>query len=420
VRKTVSLIVLLLLFSVVLVSIPQNGLVKAEPETIVVPDNYTSIQEAIDNSNEGDTVFVKKGIYEGPINETLIINKTISLIGEETTVLNLHPLLLNKTVYYSPHFPTHALFYNTSLILESDNVTISGFTIEAPSPGGDIYVIGDGIQISNCIIDTEILWLKGSYSTISETFLNIYDLQVIGSSQTIAQNRFFTMEISSSHNNITRNTLDTIFLYDSYNIISDNSFNQMYLESSNSNIISNNTCSLIWIGRYGHTCSNNIFAGNFLNGGELWGILMADGSENVFYDNYITNYGGSHDGYGVAIGSNHRVAENNTFYHNTFVHNNKNVGYNWDLEGTGNFWDNGIEGNYWDDYNGTDNDGDGIGDTPYIIDENNIDNYPLMEQTIIPEFPSWTTLLITLVTVVTGAVIYRQKMSKSNKRGSNH
>ena len=43
-----------------------------------------------------------------------------------------------------------------------------------------------------------------------------------------------------------------------------------------------------------------------------------------------------------------------------------------------NIWDNGEIGNYWRDYNGTDNNGDSIGDTHYVIDENNQDNHPLM------------------------------------------
>jgi hypothetical protein len=42
----------------------------------------------------------------------------------------------------------------------------------------------------------------------------------------------------------------------------------------------------------------------------------------------------------------------------------------------GNFWDNGCEGNYWSNYNGTDLDGDGVGDAELPWEE--VDHYPLM------------------------------------------
>ena len=40
---------------------------------------------------------------------------------------------------------------------------------------------------------------------------------------------------------------------------------------------------------------------------------------------------------------------------------------------------------------GTDDNSDGIGDTPYVIDENNIDQYPLMKPVAIPVFPDSLT-----------------------------
>jgi len=77
--------------------------------------------------------------------------------------------------------------------------------------------------------------------------------------------------------------------------------------------------------------------------------------------------------------------QNNTFHHNNFINNEEQVGGF--LKNT---WDNGYPsgGNYWTDYGGVDlysgpyqneTGSDGIGDTPYVIEENNRDNYPLMD-----------------------------------------
>jgi nitrous oxidase accessory protein NosD len=47
-------------------------------------------------------------------------------------------------------------------------------------------------------------------------------------------------------------------------------------------------------------------------------------------------------------------------------------------------WDNGEIGNYWSNYNGTDSNHDGIGDSPYVIDPLNMDNYPLIQSPASP------------------------------------
>jgi pectin methylesterase-like acyl-CoA thioesterase len=41
--------------------------------------DFTTIQDAIDTANEGDTIYVEKGIYC----ENIIINKSLILIGED-------------------------------------------------------------------------------------------------------------------------------------------------------------------------------------------------------------------------------------------------------------------------------------------------------------------------------------------------
>ncbi|HXX87815.1 MAG TPA: PKD domain-containing protein [Candidatus Acidoferrum sp.] len=75
-------------------------------------------------------------------------------------------------------------------------------------------------------------------------------------------------------------------------------------------------------------------------------------------------------------------------YHNNFI-NSTETQFDTSF-GSVEQWDIGYPygGNFWSDYGGSDNfsgpyqnitGADGIGDVPYVIDENNTDNYPLME-----------------------------------------
>jgi parallel beta-helix repeat protein len=157
-------------------------------------------------------------------------------------------------------------------------------------------------------------------------------------------------------------------------------------------------------------CSNNIIFGNNITGFVNQAIRITDGSNNTVYGNYMAN-----NQFAIALGGFGDPA-NNTFYGNTFTADSCKIRIN-DVEGT--FWDNGTIGNYWGDYNGTDSNGDGIGDTPHVINENIQDNYPLVNPfdiTDIPEFPSWTPLLIMVVAVVAVAVIYRRRLPKNRGR----
>ncbi|MEQ9715777.1 MAG: NosD domain-containing protein [Candidatus Asgardarchaeum sp.] len=75
---------------------------------------------------------------------------------------------------------------------------------------------------------------------------------------------------------------------------------------------------------------------------------------------------------------------NITFYLNDFLLNDHAP-----IDNGANRFDNGTIGNYWMRYSGSDLNNDGIGDTPYYIDSDSVDHYPLMapyrfEDTIAP------------------------------------
>ena len=174
----------------------------------------------------------------------------------------------------------------------------------------------------------------------------------------------------------------------------------IHLSSSSLNIIvSENKIIYCDTGiRIDHSSYNTIFGNNITN--NYYGIRLRGSSRNSIFGNDITNnYWG---GIGLEYSSNNTVngnniinngdwgiglysqSSNNRFYHNN-LENHPQVG----SDGSPNIWDDGYPsgGNYWSDYAGVDVKSgsgqdllgsDGIGDTPYIIDADNVDHYPLM------------------------------------------
>jgi parallel beta-helix repeat protein len=203
--------------------------------------------------------------------------------------------------------------------------------------------------------------------------------------------------VSSSENTINDNTLidggtGIALVFSSENTITSNTITKrvrgIQLDSSNENIISN----------------------NIISGGSFGGINLDGSKRNSISSNEIS------DCRQLALMFWNNASEN-LFYLNNFIANGRNVEdyYPGLPEFPINIWDNGTVGNFWSDYYGTDNNGDGVGDTPYIINEDNQDNHPLMKKTIIPEFPLWTPLLIMVVAVMMVAVVYRRKLRNQEK-----
>jgi parallel beta-helix repeat protein len=76
-RRLLSAVVVALLVVCTLLVTFRIQPTKSSPGTIMVPDDYPTIQEAVNAANPNDTVYVRPGTY----NETVAINKTISPIG---------------------------------------------------------------------------------------------------------------------------------------------------------------------------------------------------------------------------------------------------------------------------------------------------------------------------------------------------
>ena len=197
----------------------------------------------------------------------------------------------------------------------------------------------------------------------------------------------------SSNNTLTKNNIVNndcgIELYNSSNsIISNNTANSNEYEGiilrglSKNNTISNNDASYNYRGIALGDSRNNTLTNNIANLNRQ-GIYLVHSFNNTLSKNKVSNN---------EVGICCKYNSSNNLVYNNYFNNMDNVGYLggpnvWNLTKTigknivgGNY----LGGNYWNDYNGTDTDKDGIGDTPYVIDENNMDYLPLIVK---EEFP---------------------------------
>jgi len=157
-------------------------------------------------------------------------------------------------------------------------------------------------------------------------------------------------------------------LFHQNNLTSNNCGFYIYFGSNNNiirkNNIANNTGDCIYLD---DSFGNIVCTNNLTNSYE--GIYLTNASRNIVYGNTVTN-----NEYGVYLSY---YSEDNKIYHNNFINNTSHAETDNSLN---TLWDDGYPsgGNYWSGYTGVDPDMDGIGNTEYAIDTENVDKYPLM------------------------------------------
>ena len=355
--------------------------------TITVPDNSTKIQWAIDNATSGDTIEVHNGTYYENVNVT----KQLILRGIGMPVVNAKGSGSAITLAAD------------GIVLEGFIATGVGFDYDTEKSAG-IKVISSNNKLignnANSNSNTGIYLVSSSNNLLSGNNANSNSCPAPGtlcSGITLSFSNNNTMIGNNANSNdavkgwgkgITLSNSNNNNL--SGNNATSNFATGIYLNNSENNTLISNNAS--W--NFGFSCTCNSGTGPGI------GIILDSSSNNTLAGNYVSNQewrsnlGGKNVG-GIGIrldsSSNNKIYNNyfNNFFNNIFNINSmgSNVWNTTRIPGPNVVGGQYLGGNYWANPNGTgfsqtctDVNGDGICDSPYVLDANNSDYLPLLQK----------------------------------------
>ena len=296
-----------------------------EPKAVVitVPDDYLTIQEAINAANNGDSIFVRNGTYY----ENVIVNKSVSLVGEnrETTIIDGRSAAGDIAIDVSA--------YNSAI--RNFTIYINGWAL-----GGSRNIILNGtvnaVVTDNNIINSES-FADASISVVSSTNITLTGNNITcdGAGIYLSNSSYVLV----AQNNITNSTWTSsgIHLYKSFNnTIVDNCITVFAGSGIDLGASSNNTIA-----------GNNItgFPDPYFGGYAGVGIRLDaprpgdnSSSYNTFSENYIKNMR-----WAIHSAGYENPPHNNVFLGNVMVNNTEAVRLELSFDFT--FKDNSLTGN---------------------------------------------------------------------------
>lgn len=328
--------------------------------------SYHSIQQAINASQNGDTVLVDPGIYK---EKNITVNKSIVLIGNNYPVLDgehkyeiISVKANNVTIkgFKLMHSGVSSITDIAGIkIYENKNVTISGNILEDTFFG--IYLQ----KATDCLVENNKLTAYATTDQASGNGIHCWQcdsLRIIGNTVTGHRDGIYFEFVTNSviWRNISRDN-------SRYGLHFMFSHNDAYI----SNIFQNNSAGVSVMFTHGVKMFNNVFEDNWGDG--CYGIFLKE-----ITDSYILGNKFLRNTTGISMeGANRVLVEKNEFINNgwafkiqascmddTLTHNNF-IGNSFDIATNGTLVLNNFNNNYWDKYEGYDLNKDNLGDVPY-------------------------------------------------------